>query len=294
MMLPASKRLLLPLLMLFTQPALADIVLLSDPAVPQYKEALEAAQKVTPEASFADQSSPDAANQLKHADVVLAIGQKALDLARATVPDKPIVYAMVLAADAQPGKSVTGVALEVPPFAQFAQWKQMKFDATRVGAIYNPKESAAYVDEAGKAAGALGLTLVTRPVSEAKDVKNALADLAGKVDVLWLVPDPRLFTNDMFRFILGFTLDHKIALLGFLDTFTQAGAVASMSPDYKDIGRRAMRLASGIASRPPEQRLPVPAPMTSPGTLTINLKSAKQLGIDMPDSLINKARQVYR
>jgi putative ABC transport system substrate-binding protein len=288
------KRLVLAVLTLFTSTARAEIVLLSDPNVPQYKEAIDAARSVAPDASFADESSPDAANQLKHADVVLAVGQKALELARAGAADKPIVYAMVLASQAQASRTVTGVALEVPPFAQFAQWKQMKFDATRVGVIYNPKESAAYVDEAGKAAGALGLTLISRQVTEAKDVRNALNDLAGKIDVLWLVPDPHLFTNDMFRFVLGFTLDRKIALLGFLDVFTASGALASMAPDYRDIGRRAMRLAVGIAGRAPEQRLPVPAPASSPGTLTVNLKTAKQLGIEIPDSLINKARQVFR
>jgi putative ABC transport system substrate-binding protein len=281
-------------LLLFTQEALAEIVIVSDQSVPQFKEACEAAQKIAPEASYAEESSPDASNQMRHADVVLSVGQKALELARATVPDKPIVYAMVLASQAQASKSVTGVALEVPPFAQFAQWKQMKFDATRVGVIYNAKESAAYVQEANKAAAALSLTLVTRQVTDAKEVKNALLELADKIDVLWLVPDPHLYSPEMFRFVLGFTLDHKIALLAFLDTYTQSGAVASMSPDYKDIGRRAMRLALGIAGRTPEQRLPVPAPMSSPGTLTINLKTARQLGIDMPDTLINKARQVYR
>ncbi len=288
------KRVLLPVLLLFTRSAQADIVLLSEPAVPQYKEAADAAQKLAPDASFADVASPDAVNQLQHADVVLAVGQKALDLARVTVPEKPIVYAMVLAAQAQPGKTVTGVALEVPPFAQFAQWKQMRFDGTRVGVIYDARESGPYVEEAGKAAGALGLTLISRPVRDAKDIKNALADLAGKIDVLWLVPDPKLFTMDMFRFVLAYTLDRKIALLGFLDAFTQSGALASMAPDYKDIGRRAMRLALGIAGRPPEQRLPVPAPMTSPGSLTLNLKTARQLGIDIPDALVGKAQKVYR
>jgi putative ABC transport system substrate-binding protein len=279
---------------MFTRSARSEIVIVSDQTVAQFKEAYEAAQKVAPEAAFTDENSPETANQMKHADVIIAVGQKALELARTTVPDKPIVYAMVLASQVPAVKNVTGVALEVPPFAQFAQWKQMKFEATRVGVIYEPKESAAYVQEAGKAAGALNLTLVSRQVSDAKEVKNALNDLAGKIDVLWLVPDPHLFTPEMFRFILGFTLDHKIAILGFLDAFTQSGAVASMSPDYRDIGRRAMRLALGIAGRAPEQRLPVPPPMTSPGTLTINLKSARQLGIEVPDALINKARQVYR
>ncbi len=274
--------------------AWGEIVILSEPSVPSYKEAVEAAQHVAPEASLAEVGSPDAANQMQHADVVIAVGPKALELARTDAPDKPVVYAMVPAAQAQPSRTTTGVTLEVPPYAQFAQWKQMKFDATRVGVIYDPKESAAYLTEAGKAATALGLTLVPHPVNDPKELKGALAGLVGKIDVLWLVPDARLYTTEQFRAVLGATLEHKIALLGFLDAFTQSGAVASMSPDPRDIGRRAMRLALGIAGRAPDHRLPVPAPMTSPGTLTINLKTARQLGIDIPESLVGKARQVYR
>jgi putative ABC transport system substrate-binding protein len=98
----------------------------------------------------------------------------------------------------------------------------------------------------------------------------------------------------MFNYLLVTTLERKIALFGFLDSFTQAGALASISPDYAEIGRRAGRLAQDIFSKPEAARLPVPAPQAGPGALTVNLKTARQLGLDVPQSALGKARQVFR
>jgi putative ABC transport system substrate-binding protein len=95
----------------------------------------------------------------------------------------------------------------------------------------------------------------------------------------------------MFSFLLVFTLEHKIALFGFSDSFTQAGALVSVAPDYQEIGRRAARMAAEGALKP---GAPLPAAMTSPGALTVNLKTAKQLGLDIPQSVLSRARQVYR
>ena len=125
-------------------------------------------------------------------------------------------------------------------------------------------------------------------------MRGALSSLADEIDVLWLVPDPHLNTSEMFKFVLVATLDRKIALLGFLDGYTQQGALASVAPDFKDNGHRAARLASGIAGRAAAERLPVPPPVTSPGSLTINLKTAHQLGIVVPDWMLSRARQVYK
>ncbi|HWE26966.1 MAG TPA: ABC transporter substrate binding protein, partial [Polyangia bacterium] len=111
---------------------------------------------------------------------------------------------------------------------------------------------------------------------------------------LWLMPDPRLISAEMFNFLLVFTLEHKIALFGFLDSFTQAGALASIAPDYGDIGRRAARIAADLAQKPPEARLPVPPPVGAGGVLSVNAKTAKRLGLDIPPSALGKAKQVYR
>jgi ABC-type uncharacterized transport system substrate-binding protein len=275
-------------------PAAPGIIAISDDKVAQYREALEAAKEVARDAAFVDENAPDATEQLRQAELILAIGPRALQLARSAAPQTPTVYCMVLASSVQPSKNVTGVALEVPPYVQFAEWKQIKWDGLRVGVVYDPQASKSYFDEAGKAAAALGLTLVTRPITQSKDLLSAVAQIADKIDVLWLMPDPQLFTAEAGRSLIGFALERKVPVLAFADTFTQAGALASMTPDPRDIGRRAARLAIGILGRNPDARMPLPPPTTSPGALSVNLRTAAQLDIDVPDSLLRKAHQIYR
>jgi putative tryptophan/tyrosine transport system substrate-binding protein len=272
------------------------VVAVSDARVSQYKEAMSAAREVIGSAPVIDPGAGDAADQIKRADpaVILAVGQKALQLARGAMPSTPIVYCMVLGSGATASRTVTGVRLEVAPTSQLEQLKQVNPSAKRVGVIYDPRASGAFMEEAVKAAGRFGLTLVSKPVNDAKEVRAALSDIAGSIDALWLMPDPRLITAEMFNFLLVFTLERKIALFGFLDSFTQAGALASVAPDYQEIGRRAARLALDLANKPPEGRVPVPAPTPSPGALTVNMKTAKQLGLDIPQGVLSKARQVYR
>src|SRR5207253_11155789 len=124
------------LLTAWAAPAHAGVVLLGSDHAPELKETIEAARQTAPAFSFADEDSPDAAEQLRHADVILAVGVRALVMARTVAPDKPVVYAMVPAAEAQPSKTVTGVALEVPAYAELAQWKQLRFDGLRVAFVY--------------------------------------------------------------------------------------------------------------------------------------------------------------
>jgi putative tryptophan/tyrosine transport system substrate-binding protein len=286
---------LLSIVVWLSSPAIATAagVILGSEHEPDAKETIDAARQSAPEFSFADIESADAPEQLRHADVILAVGARALTMARTVAPDRPTVYTLVPVAEALPGRAVTGVALEVPPFSLFSQWKQIRFDGLRVGVVYDPKTSAASLADAGKAAGALGLTLVTRQVSDASQVRKALDDLAPQIDVLWLVPDRRLYSDAGVKIAIDFALQKKIALLGFSDAITAAGALVSLAPDGKDIGRRAARIALGIAGRPADQRLPVPPPATSPGALTVNAKTAQLIGLDIPESLLHKARKIF-
>jgi ABC-type uncharacterized transport system substrate-binding protein len=85
----------------------------------------------------------------------------------------------------------------------------------------------------------------------------------------------------------------KVALIGSDDKSTAGGALFSLAADARDIGRRAARLALGIAGRAAEARVPVPSPTTSPGALTLNATTAAALGIDLPETIVKKARKVF-
>lgn len=277
--------------------AAGGVAVLADSRVQQYRDALQGAQSVLgAQAQVVDPSGSDPAAELTRAQptVIVAVGQKALQVARAALPQTPIIYCMVLGASAPSSKSITGVRLEVAAEEQLAALKQVAPAAHRVGVIYEPRVSLAYLDEAQRAAGRVGVSLVSKAVDDPKQVRDAAAQLAGKIDALWLLPDPRLATPELIDFLLVYTQDRKLVLWGFLDSLTKAGALASLSPDYAEIGRRAGKLAQEVLARPAERRIPVPAPVDSPGSLTVNLKTARQLGLELPAAVVAKARQVFK
>jgi putative ABC transport system substrate-binding protein len=285
------------LLVLWSWPALAGgVVALTDGRVAQYKEALAAAQTQLPEAVVVDLAAGDPTARLKQQQpaVILAVGQRALQAARAAAPETPVVHCMVLGAAAAGSRTVTGVRLEVSPAELLGQIKAVVPHATRIGAIYDPRTLGWYHDEADKAAKGLGLSLVTKAVSDARDVRGAADALAGQIDVLWLWPDPKLINSEMFSVLLLATIDRRVALVGFLDSFTQAGALASVAPDYREAGKRAGKLVADLVAKSAASRVPVPPPLLSPGALTVNLKTARQLGVDVPATALSHARQVYR
>jgi len=270
------------------------VAVLTDSRVVQYREAMSAAKEILKDSPVMEVSAPDLQQQLalNKSEVVLAIGQKALLAAQQA--GATVVFCMVLGPSAVAAKTVTGLRLEVSPEVQLDSFRRIHPAAQRLGVIYDARTWSGYLKEATQAASTRGVTLVTRSVSGAREVRSALNDIAGNIDALWLMPDPQLVTVDVFNFLLVFTLERKIALFGFFEGFTRAGALASVAPDYAAIGRQAAKLAAELAAKPPESRLPLPPSVASPGVLTINAKTARQLGLDVPEEVQGKASQVYR
>ena len=294
-------RLLLVLTLLLTLlspgPARAgQVAVLTDSRVAQYRTALTAAKAVLPTSQVLEVSAPDLAQQLAQATaagtVLLAIGQKAM--AQAHQSDAIVVFCMVLGPAAVSAKTVTGLRLEVSADVQLDFFRRVNPSIRRLGVLYNPQSWGEYVKAASRSASARGLTLVTKPLSDARELRSEVNELAGSIDALWLIPDPQLITAELFNFLLIFTLERRIALFGFFEDFTRAGALASVAPDYAAIGRQAAKLAADLAAKPVESRLPLPPSIASPGTLTINAKTAQQFGIDIPDDVQAQASQVYR
>ena len=273
-----------------------SVVILTDGRVAQYREATAAAREVLSSAPLVDVSSADAAAQLgTHGpSVVLAVGQKALATAQSAVPETPIVYCLVLGSAASATKNVTGVRLEVSAADQLALIRMVQPRLKRVAVIYEPRNWQDYITDANKVAQGMGIQIVSRAITDGKQVRAVLSELITGADGLWLLPDPQLITAEMFSFLLVSTLERKVPLFGFFDSFTKAGALASVSPDYTAIGQKAAKLAQTIAQKPTAARTPVPPPTTSPGVLTVNQKTAGQLGLELSQDVLGKARQVYR
>lgn len=285
--------LLLLLALLLARPAVAAApVILLEGRFPQYREAAAAAHRQLPDAQEVELQDPDVSEKLEKASLVVAVGQKALARAREEA-SVPVVFCMVIGASrAALADHITGVPVEPDPVSVLRSIKAVVPAIRRLGVIYNPKSSELWVPEAQRAAAANGLALVTREVLSPAEVRDALDGL-GKIDALWLPADPKLYNKDLFAFLLSFCAERKLPLFGFLESFTEAGALASISPDYADVGERAGKLAAGLLARPLGKRLPVPGPVFAPGNLSLNLRTATVLGIDIPPEAITHAKRTF-
>ena len=271
--------------------AAAQPVILLEPKVGPYRVAAQAAKAQLKEPREVDASSADVATQLQGATVIVAIGQKAFELARDGNQNTPVVACMLLGADRSlySGK-VTGVPLETDPAQVLRHIRALLPDAKRVGVVYHPGNSRMLMDEAQKAGRAQGVSLVLKEVKSPGEVRGAVSSLAGGIDVLWLPPDPRLYTREMFNSLLQLSAEQKIPLIGFLEGFTQAGALASVSPDFTQMGTRAGALAAEVLAGRGE----VPPPVYTPGTLSVNLKTARALDLSLPEAAVEAAPKVFR
>jgi putative tryptophan/tyrosine transport system substrate-binding protein len=268
-------------------------VVLLESKVAQYREAANATKSVLPGAREVDLNDPDAASKLANAPVIVAVGMKCLSFARQRAEQTPVVFSMVLGVSRSwLTDTVTGVPLEPDPKSVLAHIRSVAPRVRRVGILYNPNTSDFFISEAQKAARNLGVSLVQRPIQNGGQVKEAVNSFASEIDAIWLPMDPNLFTKEMFVFLLNFSAERKLPLFAFLDNLTSAGALASVSADYSEIGEQAGRMAADVLKSGAGRR--VPDAVFSPGKLTVNLRTAQALGIEVSAKALGDAKQVIK
>jgi len=227
--------------------------------------------------------------------LIVAIGPLAAQVVRERLQDMPLIFVMV----SNPpkyglqGSNLAGVSLDIPVQMQLAMTKSLVPTLKTLGVIYDPEKTGAMVLEARGIADTLGLQLLAAPVSSYKAVPAALRSLLGKIQALWMVPDETVVTPESFKFLLLAAFENNLPFVAVSDIFVEAGALASLSPDYTDVGRQGCQLATDIESgrlRPADVMVVPPAKVN----LTLNLKTASKIGLTLLPELIQSANKVYR
>ena len=227
--------------------------------------------------------------------LILAIGSLAAQVAKERVRDIPVIFVMVPNPQkyALKGPNIAGISLDIPVGAQFAIYKSLVPTLKTIGVIYDPEKTDAMVKEAGAVAEKLGLRLLTSPATSQKAVPTALRSMLGKIDALWMVPDDTVVTPESFKFLLLAAFENNLPFIAVSEIFVEAGALASLSPDYTDVGRQACHIVTEIESG----RMSLAAVNILPPAkvqLAINLKTALKIGLTLPADVIQSASKVYR
>jgi putative ABC transport system substrate-binding protein len=217
--------------------------------------------------------------------LVLAIGLKAALAAKSEIADIPVVYMMVLdpARHRLSGPNMTGTLLEVPLDRQLKTIRTFLPNVRRLGTLYDPKKSAARIRDVEHQISTYGLGISTLPVESEKDVPQRLRDLLPTADALWLLPDSTVLTNDSVQFILESALAQHMPVIGFSSEFARLGALLTLSVSYVEIGHQTGLLARQILNG--DRSLPVTPVAIDRVKISVNLKTARFLGLNFPKEL---------
>jgi putative ABC transport system substrate-binding protein len=197
---------------------------------------------------------------------------------------------------ARPGRNITGLSLEAGAAMngkRLELLKQLVPKATRVAFLRDPPQPGRPVWRADTEAAAqtLGLSLQMAAVSTPEDFDAVFAAIArDRPDAIFCADSP-LNLGSRQR-IVDFAARQRLPAVYALRAFAESGGLMSYGADLADLSRRAATYVDRILKGAKPADLPVEQPAKF--ELVINLKTARALGITIPQELLLRADEVIQ
>jgi len=194
-----------------------------------------------------------------------------------------------------PGSNVTGVARMSPDFfgMRLKLIKEVLPKATQVAALSNPKTpgNEGRVKDFELGAKALGLGFQSLKASSTNQLDGAIGAAAkGGANALFPLRDS-LFNNNV-SLIAQSATKNRIAVVYDLEGFVEAGGLMSYGVNLADMSRRGAEYVDKILKGDKPQDLPLVQSMKF--DLSINLKTANQIGVAIPPEVVQRAVKVIK
>jgi putative tryptophan/tyrosine transport system substrate-binding protein len=139
------------------------------------------------------------------------------------------------------------------------------------------------------AAKALGLKLLSLPVRSLDDFEGAFAR-AKRDGAQALITSTGALITTQHRQVLDFAAKNRLPAMYYDSEWVEAGGLMSYASNYGDLWRRAADFVDKILKGTKPADIPVEQPTKF--ELVINLKTAKQIGVTIPSSVLARADRV--
>lgn len=193
----------------------------------------------------------------------------------------------------KPGGNITGMSMFGPGvFAKDIQMlKEMVPSANVVGYLVNPANRAAtsYPKDALIAETALGINVSVVSASTEQDLDDAFSTLAKLAADGLIVPGEPFFDSQRER-IVALAARYRIPAIYSVREYVVAGGLMSYGTSVTDSYRRAGIYVGRILKGEKPTDLPVQQPTKF--ELALNVKTAKTLGLSVPQSILLRADEV--
>jgi len=233
-------------------------------------------------------------------DIIFALASQATVAAKEATSRIPIV---TISGDpvglgfadslARPGGNITGLSNLAPDASgkRLELLKQVVPQLARVAVFFNPNDpgSGLSVKQTEAAAQSLALKLQILEVADEALFAGAFATAReGTAQAIALTTNPLFDIRG--QQLADLALGAKLPLIGFTESFPKRGALMGYGPSILAIYRHAAVYVQRILAGANPAELPIEQPTKF--NLVINLKTAKALGVTIPDALLATADEV--
>jgi putative ABC transport system substrate-binding protein len=196
---------------------------------------------------------------------------------------------------ARPGGNITGLTTHAPELSgkRLELLKEVLPRITRVAVLWNPSNPgfSDMLKEMQAASQAHALQLQSLEVRSLEDFEGAFESITkGNSHAIIVVSDP--FLNTHHRLILDLAVKHRLPAMYGGPEVVDAGGLMYYGPGFSDQYRRAATYVDKILRGMKPAELPVERPRKF--ELVINLKTAKQIGLTIPGSVLYRADRVVK
>lgn len=233
-------------------------------------------------------------------DLIYVFGTSATQLVLEEIQEIPVVFnivnrpvaAGIIQSWNRSGNNATGASNQVPVESQLKALKKVvKF--RRLGIIYNPREPNSRIqrDIAFGLQNGMEFSLKDYKIAYPFDMDDVMPQLKGNVDAVFIPADSLMISlgDDLARWINAFNLPSLATVESLV---VEHGLLMGLQPSYYQLGLMAAEKAQRILGGEPPAH--IPASRLDFFQMTVNMKTARMINVQIPMSILVMANKIIR
>jgi putative ABC transport system substrate-binding protein len=233
-------------------------------------------------------------------DVIFTAGTASVNAAKQATSVVPIVFALsnnpvesgLVASLARPSGNITGLSNQGTDIVgkRLELMREVVPGLRRLAIMANVgfPDAVQELSEVRETAKTIGLEIARLEIRRADDIPPSFEGPKTRADALYVCSDPLVIANRIL--INRLALDTRLPTMHSYREFVEAGGLMSYGANVPDLFRRSADFVDKILRGTKASDIPVEQPTRF--DLIINLKSAKALGLTIPESFLLRADEV--
>ncbi|HIR93026.1 MAG TPA: ABC transporter substrate-binding protein [Candidatus Egerieimonas intestinavium] len=214
--------------------------------------------------------------------------------------DIPVIYTAITSPESaelagEDGSSVgniTGTSDVLPVEAQLKMIREILPEAETIGILYTTSEanSVYTISQYEEYAKEYGFTIESKGINSTAEISLAAEDLLGQVDCLTNLTDNTVVES--LATILDIANEKKIPVFGSEIEQVKLGCLAAEGLDYVALGRQTGKMAAKVL-KGEAKASEMPYETIEGNALYVNQAVADNLGITVPDTMTERAEEIF-